>query len=283
MKFLILFFISTFVYSSQLNFETTRLKSTAGAGVGSILMDEATITNPAPLALFTISSIHLEKFSQKSDTFDTETDNYAAIASDSSKNLKGSIAYIKQNNSGLINKELNVAIASILGPRSAGGLTYQTIKRQYYNKNKLVTKNYKLFIPGVFHAVNDSFTFGIVAIDPNKRTPNETKAIVGLQYQFMNYITLMTDFGSNWNSTIDESSLYRAAAQFKIMTDFYLRVGVFDDKASKQKGQGYGIGWVQPKLVLEFAIKNTELKEDIVLEQSKQNIKESSFSLSYRF
>lgn len=283
MKYFTLILLSFSTFAGQLNFETTRLKSTAGAGVGSILMNEATILNPAPLALFTVSSIYLEKYSQKSDIFDSKSDNYAVIASDTSKNLKGSIAYIKSNEAGLKNSQMNIALASTMGQRSSAGISYKSVKKQYFNKGELVSQNYKMLIPGVFHAVNDGFTFGIVAVDPTRKTPNETKAIIGLQYQFLNYITLMADFGSDWKRDFNESSLYKVATQFKILSDFYLRFGVFDDKSIKQKGTGFGLGWVQPKLVIDFAIKNTKLNEDIAFSQSYQNIKESSFSLSYRF
>lgn len=283
MKYLALIFLGFSAYAGQLNFETTRLKSTAGAGVGSILMNEATVLNPAPLALFTVSSIYLEKYSQKSDTFDAKSDNYAIIASDTSKNLKGSIAYIKSNEADLENTQMNIALASTMGRKSSAGITYQTIKKQYYYNDELITQNYKMIIPGVFHAVNEGFTFGIVAVDPTRKTPNETKAIIGLQYQFLSYITLMADFGSDWKRDFDESSLYKLATQFKIMSDFYLRFGVFDDKSIKQKGRGFGLGWVQPKLVIDFAVKNTTLNDDLAFNQSFQNIKESSLSLSYRF
>ena len=52
---------SNSLFARVRNFETARLKSTAGAGVGSVLMDESTILNPAPIAFFNVSSVYVAR------------------------------------------------------------------------------------------------------------------------------------------------------------------------------------------------------------------------------
>ena len=42
---------------SDTKIQTTRLKSTAGVGAGSILLDEATMLNPAPVAFYQTGAI----------------------------------------------------------------------------------------------------------------------------------------------------------------------------------------------------------------------------------
>ena len=69
----------------------------------------------------------------------------------------------------------------------------------------------------------------------------------------------------------------------KIYNDFYLRAGFFDDKIQQEKGSGFGIGWIQPKLTFNFAVKNYSTFESVILKQENEEIKESSFSVSYRF
>ncbi|MBF0367814.1 MAG: hypothetical protein HQK50_19760, partial [Oligoflexia bacterium] len=43
------------------DFETTYLQSTAGTGVGSLLMDESAILNPASISFFNLSSFYLQR------------------------------------------------------------------------------------------------------------------------------------------------------------------------------------------------------------------------------
>ncbi|EQC43584.1 hypothetical protein [Bacteriovorax sp. Seq25_V] len=285
MKFTLACLLTTFTFAKTLNFETARTKSTAGAGVASILMNEATVTNPAPLAFFNLSSIYFEKFSSTitNDDNSSELDNYAFIASDSSKNLKGSVAYIKSSSDGLKNKQFNVAFAATTGKKSAAGITYKDVKKQYRFQNQVITKNYKQFVPGVFHVVNQDFSLGFVAIDPLRKNPQESKVILGAQYTVLNYITLMLDVGADYKEDLNSKSLIRSAAQVRIFNDFFFRVGAYEDKGLKERGNGIGIGWVQPKLVIDLALKNTKVSESLELQQDKEEIKETSFSLSYRF
>ncbi len=285
MKFTLVCLLTTFTFAKTLNFETTRTKSTAGAGVASILMNEATVTNPAPLAFFNLSSIYFEKFSTNTtiDSNSQELDNYAFIASDSSKNLKGSVAYIKSSSSELKNKQINIALASNIGKKSAAGLTYKDIRKQYLYNGKIITKEYKQFVPGVFHVINQDFSIGFVAIDPLRKNPEESKLVLGAQYTLLNYITLMFDFGADYKEDLNEKSMVRSAAQIKIFNDFFLRVGAYEDKALKERGNGIGLGWVQPKLVIDVALKNTRVSESAILQQNEEKIKETSFSLAYRF
>lgn len=93
----------------------------------------------------------------------------------------------------------------------------------------------------------------------------------------------MFDAGADYNQDLSKTATWKAATQIKLFSDFYARFGAFNDKGLKQKGSGVGIGWLQPRLVLELALKNTELLESEELNQTGEDIKETSFSLSYRF
>lgn len=285
MKKLLICLIAFSSYGKVLNYETTRLKSTAGAGVASLLMNEATVSNPAPLAFFNMSAIYFEKFSSEHTGINNsyENDNMAFIASDSSKNLKGSISYIKTRSGTNSQKQLNVAFASPIGPKSSAGIAYKKIEKSYLYNDSVVNESYKQFVPGVYHAINKNFMMGLIAIDPLRKNPKESKVVLGTQYTFLNYITLMLDTGADYKKELSTTSMVRSAAQVRVFDDFYLRFGAFEDKALKESGSGFGAGWIQPRLVIDFAVKNTEVKEDIALKQDSEDIKESSFSLSYRF
>ena len=67
-----------------------------------------------------------------------------------------------------------------------------------------------------------------------------------------------------------------------MLNDFYLRFGVFDDKLLEEKGNGFGISWVQPKLALEFAMMNAKKLENTALSRPETKRKDISFSIALR-
>jgi hypothetical protein len=270
-------------------FQTTRLKSTAGAGVGSILMDEATILNPAPLAFFNVSSIYFQRsggdLSSDSNNAITESSasSTAFIISDSKGPAGGSLSYIDQTESSKRIKRISASLSSSVGQKSAIGTTYRMTKLEDSLSGVVEEKSFKQFIIGVTHAISDSLSLGLVVIDPSKVIPEETRGIVGIQYVFNDFISVMGDAGADYNLDLSETFLYRGALQFKVYQDFYLRFGVHQDKGLQEKGSGIGIGWVQPRLVLDVALRNLERNKTTTLSENTQNFKETSFSASYRF
>lgn len=273
------------------DFETTRMKSTGGTGVGSLLLDEATFLNPAPLAFFKIGSFYFQK-SGTTITPSTQNDPYASaesdatafVMSDSTGNMNGSISYQKQIHGFDERKRYGVSLATPLGKSSSMGMTYRRTKDLVLNdQNLIVNQEYDQAIFGFTHTMNSDVTMGMVFIDPFKKHFGDTKAIVGFQYVYKDFVTLMFDGGANYNENLSDSVLLRAAAQFKVMTDFFIRVGSFNDKDKKERGSGVGASWVQPKLMVDFAIKNSKVDEVEKYNQVAENIKETSFSLSYRF
>lgn len=271
-------------------FETTRLKSTAGTGVGSVLMDEATILNPAPLAFFNVGSFYLQKSGADSTLGDGESkslgesDTVSFIASDSKGRVNGSISYTKKTHRFSDRKRWGVSFSSPVGDKSALGVSYRiTTDNLSENGISYSEEKYKQTVFGVTHALTSDFTMGLVFVDPFKAKPEDTQALIGFQYLYKDFISLMFDSGADYNQPLSETILYRGAIQAKIFKDFYLRAGTFNDKGKASKGSGAGVGWVQPRLVLDFGIKNTKLLEDEKLAQTSEEIKETSFSLSYRF
>ena len=134
------------------------------------------------------------------------------------------------------------------------------------------------------HSIDEKLSLGIVAYDPFKSKGKETKALLGFQYVLMTYITGAFDFGGDYYSdNISTTLIYKGALQIKVLDDFFLRFGGFDDKMRAEKGNGYGLAWVQPRMSFEFALKNTKRNANISLNQSETSFKETSFSGSIRF
>ena len=282
--------IATVQASSKIpDFETTRLKSTAGAGVGSILMDEATILNPAPLSFFNVGALYFQKSGgdntiegTKDKTFDNG--QTAFIASDSKGSLKGSLSYVSQSYQYDERKRFGASVAALVGAKSSFGMTYRyTKERNSDNGFSYSDQSYKQTVFGVTHFLSPNVTMGLVFIDPFKEVPEDTKGVIGMQYLYKDYLSVMLDAGADYNDNLNNTFLWKAALQAKFMSDFYVRVGTFNDAGKGEKGTGAGFGWVQPRLVFDLAVKNSDISENVEKNRIAETISETSFSISYRF
>ena len=283
--------IITIGYASIPDLETARLKSTGGAGVGSILMDEATLLNPAPIAFYTVASLYYQTTSadmvniSKLGYFKKppESDQVTFIASDAKGVLKGSISYQKYNYAFNHRERYAASLASTVSKNSSVGLTYRASKDKLSDDALNFTKDeYEQLIVGTTHVVSPSFTLGLLVIDPLQKRKADRNAILGAQYVYGGFLSIIVDLGADYKSNISKTSQYSAALQFRILSDLLLRIGSFRNRKLNTKGSGIGIGWVQPKLVFELSLKNT--KDGNFRNDGKtQNIKETTFSASIRF
>jgi hypothetical protein len=283
------------IYSANAEFvpfETTRIKSTAGTGVASLLMDEASSLNPASLGFFTMSSLYVQKTKENFSRYSEGSTNPAVdeseltgvIISDAKGRIKGSFSYHRQYDQMDSRQQYGLSLSTAGGEQSAMGVTYLFTKDRLHEiDNSFHDEEFYQLVFGITHALNRSFTIGTVVIDPTKKRVGETRAIVGVQYTFRNFLFLMADLGSDYNQALSETVLYRAAAQFKIFSDFYLRFGASNDRGKRLKSSGVGIGWVQPRLVVNLSIKNSNRDKSLAINQEREDLKESSFSLSYHF
>jgi hypothetical protein len=285
---------SLLCFSSFASFDavqTTRLKSTAGAGVGSILMDESTVLNPAPIAFYNISSLYYQRTGsdfQSSDSADPFQNNDAKtnafVVSDAKAGKAGSASYFGRKRGLNEQQRYSLSGAAVVGDRSALGVNYTISKTRFLegglDQEKQTSKYWNI---GITHIVSPTFTLGLVAVDPLRSTDNETRAIVGGQYVFGDFISLIMDVGANYREDLSNTLVTRGAAQFKIFSDFFLRVGAFRDRGLAQKGNGIGVGWVQPRLVLDLSFNNTKTNSESELLFVEDKVKETSFSISYRF
>lgn len=270
-----------------LEYETTRLKSTGGAGVGSLLVEESIFLNPAAISFFNISTFYFQKINSEqtpNDSAVSKSDTMSLIAADTKGSLKGAIAYTKQKKGSEKRKTIAGSMGTPLGKTSAFGVSYQHISETTSDVfNVLSEKSYKKFTVGVSRVLSPEFSMGVVAIDPLRERPQDSKAILGFQYVFKDTISLMLDGGADWKENLSSSLVWKTAAQVKFLDNFFLRFGTYRDKALKERGSGAGISWVQPKLTIEAALKNSKLEESIALNQKGEKVQETSLSMSYRF
>lgn len=266
MKNLILF--SSLLFSTVISAETTRMKSSANIGVGSILLDEATFLNPASSAFFKIGAIYYQKSETESVTGEKQkSGSNIFIASDAKGKMAGSISYTT-NDSNKDYKNIAVSLASIVGERSATGITY------HYEDGNEKTK-YLTF--GVTHAISEFFTLGFVLNDPLREREERSNFMIGTQYTYQDFIALMADFGTDWKDRFDEKMIYGGAIQFKVFDDLFIRGGIKRDKQNNTQITGFGGSWASPRFVFNASL---NFLEDLSL---KTEEKETTFSLSYKF
>jgi hypothetical protein len=277
---------TTNAYAKIHDFETTHLKSMGGTGVGAILSEESAFLNPASLAFFEGSSFYAQKDSSRlTETVITNNPKPKALGfviADGNPSLSGSVSYVLQEEENIKRKRWGFSASSPLTAKSAFGLSVRETTDE--NITTKITQKYYQTVLGVSHSIDEKFSLGVVAYDPFKSKAKETKALLGVQYVLMDYITAGLDFGGDYTADqITKSLIYKGALQVKVLDDFFLRFGGFSDKMRNEKGNGYGLAWVQPKLSFEFAIKNTKRAKDISLNQTETDIKETSFAGSFRF
>ena len=287
LKFLIYFinFLPPISHCIVPQFQTTRLKSTAGAGVASLTVDEANSLNPAPLAFFNVMSLYVQRTKgglsaeDGTDISSGPIEQNAVIISDTKGSLKGSAGYVEHIKGHEKTKQFSASIATIMGPQSSWGLTYKK------TTDGGGGGGFEQFIVGITHVVSPDFSLGIVLSDPAGKVEGQRRGIVGLQYIYQNFISLMIDGGSDYEAELSENFFHREAVQIKLLGNIYTRFGIFNDKGLKKRGTGTGLSWIQPRLMLDFAVANTSYDEGglMAFNQEVYRETETSFSLSYRF
>lgn len=278
--------MSNFAFAKMHDFESTHLKSNGGTGVASILMEESAFLNPASLSFFSNGSVYAQRdmmqIKDDKGNIIQKPKSTGIVFADGNPSLSGSLSYVHQEEGSLKRKRWGVTTSAPLNAGSAFGVSV----RQTKDENTLTKKEVKYYqtVFGVSHSIDTQTSLGFVVYDAFSSKGDATKAIVGAQHIFVDYITLAFDIGANYKAEeIADSLLYRGGLQFRILDDFYLRFGAFKDKEKDEKGNGFGLAWIQPRLALEFAIKNTTQEADATINRTESKLKEMSFSASLRF
>jgi hypothetical protein len=111
---------------------------------------------------------------------------------------------------------------------------------------------------GLTHILDEDSIIGVVLVDPARANPTEEKLTAGFQYSVAEKILIMGDAGMDYAGAVSKDYIWSGAVQLNVFADFFLRAGLFYDNINKFKGNGWGIGWIGPKLGVEFAQKFSE-------------------------
>ena len=295
LNLLICLFVPILTFGRVHEYETSRLKSTAGAGAGSILLDEANFLNPASLAFFRISAAYAQRYGtsylDSAETASTakgisaasyqekweESRSYGFVVSDTRSPLKGSFSYVMQREGPYERKRPAVSVGHAVSKRSSLGMTFRytdDFNQMTGEKNK-----YKQMNVGVTHILNKNFTTGLIVSDVLKSQEEDTRLTLGIQLMAYDILTFIGDIGFNYYDQMSQTYFYKVALQVNFLSDLYLRGGLFRDNFLEEKGEGVGLSWISPKLVFDLALKTTKP----INSGAFYPFRELSFSISYRF
>lgn len=157
-------------------FETTRMKGTAGAGVASVLMDEATYLNPATIAYWNKGSVYYQKSgldstpTNKTDPTTQAFSSQSIIVSDAKGSSGGSLSYNTIDYQGQTVKRFAAAFAHPIGKKSSLGVTGVYTKESLYDENdNLVSADYKQTTIGVAMLLMNPLVLVLSCMTPFKR------------------------------------------------------------------------------------------------------------------
>jgi hypothetical protein len=116
---------------------------------------------------------------------------------------------------------------------------------------------------GMTYIPVESFQFAVVGehlleTEEGKSQNWSRRVVVGTQVNVMNIFSLMADAQYAPNTSSGERAGYAVGAEFKVMTDFYLRGGTFQNimvpfARTQGKGGSFGLGWIAPRISLDYA------------------------------
>jgi hypothetical protein len=271
-------------YQGIQDMETTRLASSSGAGVASILLNEAVTLNPASIVFMQESSIYYQKGSdelnEKSDMRTSkfkEAKNEMVVITDTSSALKGGLSYQYQNQASGRRSRYTGTFGKHFGKGSAFGIGF----RHSDEESGLVDEKYSQFVIGLTHFLSEDFTLGAVIVDPAQSVEQYFKYTVGAQYTLNKFMILIIDVGAGDVENYEKESFTRLAVQLNSFKRLFIRYGRFHDRMINQEGNSVGLSWVGPKFSLDYAIKtsgNISTVADTIYEDEK--IIESSFGLT---
>jgi hypothetical protein len=274
-------------------FQTTRLNSTAGAGVASVLSTEAAILNPAASAYFEGSSASYQRYrtslrskntlrDEQADPFADRNEHQGLFISDHSGPAKGGMAYLRQNENDYRRERVVLHGSAPMGPNASVGIAYNYIQDRLPEGPNRHQVHHQLRA-GTTYIVDEETILGLVVVDPTLTTRGEERTIVGFQHNIGARLTLMADLGAQHTKDIKDKYLWRGALQVNVFSDFYVRGGRFYYNIRESRGMGWGASWIGPRLGIEVAQLISEQFGEANYIYRKERLVDTSISAIIKF
>lgn len=265
--------------------ETAQLKSTGGAGVGSVLLNEAAILNPASIAFHNKTSIYYGKelIALKNSSDDRpkkfrDSSRELFTISDTSSQVKGGLSLEKSKIDRDSRFRITSSGASAIGKSTALGMILKYSEDEFESSHKTYTQ----LDFGLLHSVKDGLSFGAVLQNFTHANRNDPVLLVGIHYNLFANMDIIFDAGTTYEDDPEENTLQRGALQLQVFNSLFLRTAQFYDKISEIKGNSWGFSWVGPKLSLEYGYKTYEPINDddqVALIYEDEKVVENTLSL----
>lgn len=273
------------------DYQTTRLISTSGAGVASILSTEAAILNPASAAFFEENTASIDyahpklddKSDERNERFPKHASSQGFFVSDNKGPVKGGLAYTKQKENNFERERISMHAASILGKNAAFGLNYQYLQDTFPRTHKSRRDFSHVLNAGLTYVLTNDLTVGVVAKDITRTLAYEDRIITGMQYALTSKINLIADYAFLASRDFSKHFSWATGLQLALIKDLYVRGGLFEDQISHFKGYSWGASWVGPRLGMEIAQRFSEQTSKGNYLYTGETLIDSSVSFFIRF
>lgn len=265
---------------------TTRLISTNGAGVGSILLNESTILNPASAFFFNQSTFlvqkdatsHLNRSSERSSGYPSGSKHLYSI-SDVSSPLKGGLSLQKQSENGMERLRFASSASSLIGKDTAMGIIY----RYTQEEDREDENTFHQAIIGLTHIYNNNLSMGLRIKDPFTSKRYDDSITAGIQYSLIGTVQLILDYETRLLEDFNKENSTKAALQAALTNSIFLRYSQETNTLNKYNAVAWGASWIGPKLSLEYANRTKTYNKDFGDFFKDEQHFESSLSLALVF
>lgn len=276
------------------NWQTTKTTALGGAGIAAPTMIEGLYLNPAMFAFFSNSSFYFQNKDSSLDpvnaTRSTQFGNskppkgFSAAINDGSNSSKGGFSYTDQEESGTKRKKYSFGFGNTIDGNSSLGVSYSYVQDEFMEGNSELHNKLHVGSIGYMNILSPQLSLAIVWNDPAWADRLNSKTVVGVHYAPFERLNFLLDFGQDIKRSLNKTLYYAIATEIEFYTDLYARFGMFQDKVFNLEGQGMGIGWVGPRLGLEFAMKTSKRKDNFnTFLLPNEKLKETELSLVYLF
>lgn len=271
---------------------TTRLISTGGAGVASILFNESALLNPASIVFHENSAFYYQKDgttlqseSKDRGSYYPDEENELYIIADTSSAIKGTFLYGHLKEFNIRTKRFASSMASNISSNSALGILLTYTDNYYIDSDKHYKSNFQTSI-GYTKLVEKKLSIGIVYNDIARSNKEDQYFIGGVQYELSDNFLIVLDGGFNPNTSYEKKSLTRIGGQVSFPAGIFARFGHFYEKATNLTGNSWGLSWVAPKFAFDYAFRKSKIIDDNISIGPilpEEELIEHSFALSVRF
>ncbi|MEN9724436.1 MAG: hypothetical protein RJB38_2422 [Pseudomonadota bacterium] len=259
----LLFTWSLLAHSNE--FRSPRSASLGGAGHANPLLNEAAYQNPSFASMLPVYSwsANFKALAENRgraynlSVLDGRSDLFQAVA-----------AYTVRDEY----SSLHLGVSKKLAPTLSVGVG----GKFFFTKNSSAVQNFRTINASATMQIFDRLQAALILDNLATSSPAvdlalERQAILGTKIRASEHLVFYFDPRASLTKDLNISESpnwgYETGAEISVFKDFYFRLGKFrnishPDVRKKSDGFGYGIGWVAPRISLDFAVERIQMPLD---------------------